>query len=150
MLKQELPTQKTITAYEAQHTINNGKGFDIGDDVFDWGNYFDCPKDWNHCKDYYDRVQLLIGLNLKVLYMDFDWYTTCNVTEFIEKNIKAINEFMNEYYKEGYRPMDFEKQYTSDDEEFWEVYFQWFFAPVLNGGFSEEEYEDLYKKLIEG
>lgn len=150
MLKQELPKPKIITAYEAQYVTNDGEGFDISDDVFDWGNYFHCPKDWNHCKDYYDKVLLLIGLNLKVLYVNFDWYTTCNVTGFIEENIKAINKFMNENYNEGYRPMDFEKQYTRDDEEFYEVYFERFFTHVLNGGFCETEYEDLYKKLIEG
>ena len=121
-------------------------GFDISDDVFDFVNYFECYADFADCEDGYDKVMYLFGSNIKVLKFQPDWYSICNITEFIETNIDAFNEFLNQVYREEYQPQNFDRQYTSNDEEFYDIYIE-MFGYLLNGSFTDSEYNLLYNIL---
>lgn len=124
-----------------------GDGFDIGDDIFDWGNYFECYSDIKDCKDAYDKVQYVLAKNIEFVKYQKDWYSTCKITQFIEKYIDMFNDFLNEVWREEYQPRYFEKQYTSDDEEFYDIYLESMFSGLINGNYSESDYELLLKLM---
>lgn len=120
-------------------------GFDVADDLFDMGVYFYAS---DNCGDYYDRVMLFFAQNIEVVKFQKDWYTICKIAEFIEANREAFDNFMNEVYNDAWQPQNRPK-YTIDDEEWYDLYIDCFLN-LVNGNFSESDYELLYGFLMEG
>lgn len=134
------------TLKEALELLDDG--FDIADDIFDWGNYFgyDLESD-----DYYDKLLDFMADHIEFVKYQKDWYSICKITDFIVKYQDKFDKFLNEVYLEEYTPKYLCKKYnmpkiSEDDELFYDVYFD-MFANLLNGNFSDEEYEKLYKIL---
>lgn len=123
---------------------HNG-GFDISDRTWDWGEYFDCADKLKNCGDYYDKVQWVLGKEIEVDKFDTTWFTVCDISGFIMKNIDVFNEFLNDVNREEWQPQNWEKQPEQDDEEFYELYIEGMFQDLLAGGYSEKSYEKLYR-----
>jgi hypothetical protein len=122
-------------------------GFDIADDIFDFGVFF-FASDVNVEKDdYYDQVQLFIARDLDIIKLDTEHYSICKVSEFMDRHRKAFDKWMNNNYWEDYQPKN-NPTYTIDDEEFYEMYIQ-LFESVVCGRLSEDEYKELYGYLME-
>ena len=123
-------------------------GLDIGDDVFDYGNYFEYDLD---LKDYYDKVLDFMANEIEFETYRKDWFSTCKITNFIEKYQEQFDEFLNEVYREEYTPKYICQKHNIekidvDDELFYDIYIE-MFGSLINGGFSEKDYENLYKIL---
>lgn len=127
--------------------VNNKNGFDIADDTWDCGNYFECNTSLAECKDDYYRVQYVIGTQLEVIKLQLDWFTICNISEFIIKNIDMFNEFLNKVYKEEYQPQNMEEPIDPDDEYWCDFYIDGMFFDILNGNFAEPDYTILYNLM---
>ena len=125
-------------------------GCDICDNDWDWGIYLGFPEDVDsveECKEPYDAFCLLLALNLKTKVVRPDWYTPCNVCEFIEENRKAFDKFMNEENREGYRPKDYEEPLkANEDDGYYEVYMATM-ENLIAGNYSDSDYEKLVKYL---
>lgn len=125
-----------------------GDGFDIGDDIFDYGNYYGYDLD---LKDYYDKVLDFMASKIEFVKYQKDWYSICKITEFIEKYQEQFDEFLNQVYREEYTPSYICEQegierIDCDDELFYEIYIQ-MFGDLINGNFSEKDYKKLYTIL---
>ena len=144
MITLKIPKKETMPLYQV---IQNYGDIDIGDNTYDWGVGFSCPDSWEECEDYYDRFLLLLAINIECIHPQPDWYSTCLVSEFISKNIKAFRKFFNEENREGYRPMDYE---NSDDYTVDEGFYDSYLLPLeglIVGNYAEEDYEKIYKLL---
>ena len=124
--------------------FSNKWGFDIGDEVFDWGNYFEVDN-YSMEKDSYDILMVFFANNIEMLNYNEDWYSCCKVSEFIQSHRKAFDKFMEKCNSEYYQPND---KVTMDDEEFYDLYINTF-ANLINGNYAEEDYELLYDLLLE-
>lgn len=127
-------------------------GFDICDEVFDYGIYYDYDSEEKN--DYYDKTLKLVADKIEFIKYQKDWYSCCNITKFIEENQVAIDKFMDIVYKEQYTPRFICKKnnidkITSDDEIFADVYLDLFFNDLAIGNLTDNEYKQLYKLLSE-
>jgi hypothetical protein len=126
--------------------FSNKWGFDISDEIFDWGNYFEVDNNLTLQKaDFYDIVMVYFANNIEMVNYNEDWYSCCKVSEFIQKHRKAFDKFMEDCNSEYYKPNE---NVTIDDEEFFDLYISTF-ANLINGNYAEEDYELLYDLLIE-
>lgn len=125
-----------MTLYEL---VKQQGGLDIGDTIYDWGNYFDFSDD--DCDDY-DRCMVEMAKEIEVVKVNPNWYTSCKVTEYLEKYKDAFTEFMNTFYDDEYKLVDVENQ----SEEFYDYYFD-LFTSLINGGWSDREYKWLADRL---
>ena len=125
---------KLIEAVE----IHNG-GFDIADDVFDSGVYFDCNIVPVKDEDAYEKVMRWIGENVEVVKFQTEGFTICKITDFIIKNRAVFDEFFNQVHIEEYQPRNF-KELTDDDEEFYDIYITPFEGLIV-GSYSDRDYE---------
>ena len=124
--------------------FSNKWGFDIGDEVFDWGNYFEV-NDGLSSEDFYDVVMVYFANNIEMVNYNEDWYSCCKVSEFIQSHRKAFDKFMEKCNSKYYQPND---KVTMDDEEFYDLYINTF-VNLINGNYAEEDYELLYELLLE-
>ena len=124
--------------------FSNKWGFDIGDEIFDWGNYF-AIDNYNTTKDSYDIVMTYFANNIEMVNYNEDWYSCCKVSEFIQSHRKAFDKFMEKCNNKYYQPND---KVSMDDEEFYDLYINTF-ANLINGNYAEEDYELLYDLLLE-
>jgi len=151
MIKTELPKEPIKTIYEKFQEL--GFGFDIADNTYDWINYFECPKDWDKCNDYYDKLMLLFALNIECVRCTKSNIGVCKVCEFIVENIKAFEKFLNETYREEYQPQyllakGHKVNDPNEDDWFYDIYLD-AFKHLCNGNFSESKYEKLFNYLTE-
>lgn len=147
MINIKIPTIK-ITLYDVI-CYNDGNGFDISDTYWDWGTYFECPLKWEDCHSYCDACMLLFALNIEFVKFKSDWFSPCKVTEFIENNREAFDRFLNEAYREGYRPCDGDRLNADEDKGYYELYMD-AMEQLLIGNFSESKYERLFQLLTDG
>lgn len=138
---------KTMKLIEFMEFSDN-YGFDIADDIWDWGNYFETPRNFKECEnDYYNLLMWHFANNIEIVKYQEDWYSICKVSEFIYKNIKAFNKFMNEKNREGYRPNEYEEIESADDELMVDIYLPTF-ENLINGNYSDDDYKKLCEYLI--
>ena len=124
--------------------FSNKWGFDIGDEIFDWGNYFEVDN-YNTSKDSYDTLMVYFANNIEMVNYNEDWYSCCKISEFIQAHRKAFDKFMVECNNKYYQPND---KVSMDDEEFFDLYISTF-ANLINGNYAVEDYELLYELLLE-
>lgn len=129
--------------------IAGGNGLDIEDYTFDFLNYFECYKTFKECNDYYDKLMLVFGLNIKVE-SGRDGFACCHISEFLREHHHTFKNFMIWAYREDslFNPKNWEKDYTIDDEEFYDTYLDTF-KDLINGNFSDTHYKNLYEMLVE-
>ena len=143
----EVPEIKDVSLYEAIMR-QNGEGFDICDNVWDWGIYIGCPKSFEEAgDDWYDKCMLLFCLNIRCKKVQPKWYSICLVSQFIKENIEVFRTFFNERNREGFRPSDY--KHADDDTEdagFFEAYMEPM-ESLIAGNYSESDYKDLYLLL---
>ena len=116
---------------------------DICDVKYDFANNFACYTKKGDCKDYYDKLMRMFATQIECEHYRPKWYSPCYITEYIEKNIDVFNKFMNEENNESFRP----KNYTDIDDETWYDLYMETFKNLINGNYSERQYEKLYKML---
>lgn len=122
-------------------------GFDIADDIFDYGVFF-FASDVNVQKDdYYDQVQLFIARDLDIIKLDTEHYSICKISEFMDRHRKAFDKWMNNNYYEAYQPQN-RVVATIDDEEFYDIYIE-LFNDIVCGNLSESNYKELYGYLMD-
>lgn len=131
-----------MTIYEFMK-FSDKDGFDIADEIFDWANYFGIDLH-NTEKDSYDVVMVYFANNIEMVCYRENWYSSCKVSEFIQKHRKAFDEFMRTTNNESYQPKE---DVTIDDEEFYDLYLMTF-ESLINGNYAEEDYEWLYDLLL--
>ena len=128
--------------------FSDNYGFDIADDIWDWGNYFETPRNFKECKnDYYNLLMWHFANNIEIVKYQQDWYSICKVSEFIYKNIKAFNQFMNEENRDDYRPNEYEEIESVDDGLMVDIYLPTF-ENLINGNYSDDDYKKLCEYLI--
>lgn len=143
------PQPKNTSLYEAL-IANRMDGCDICDVDWDWGIYLGIPeaKSVEDCEDGYDKLMLLLALNLKTTGINRDWYTPCNVCEFIEENRKAFDRFLEEENREGCRPSDYDHELSpKKDDGYYEVYME-SMECLIAGNYAEEDYDKLVGYLL--
>ena len=135
-----------ITLYLAQKILD--KGFDICDKIWDWGTYFEMPSPdiKEEELDYYDKCMRLFALNIEFEKYQKDWYSICNVADFIWDNKKKFDKFFNEVNSEDWQPKNWNIN-DKEDEEFYDTYL-YCFEQLVNGNYSEEDYKRLYEILL--
>ena len=143
----EVPTLGPCSLYEAIMR-ENGEGFDICDDVWDWGIYIGCARSFEECgDDWYEKCMLLFCLNIKCTKVQPKWYSICKVGEFIKENIDVFRTFFNEQNREGYRPSDYKNaDDDTTDAGFYEAYMQPM-ESLIAGNYCDSDYKELYLKL---
>lgn len=120
-------------------------GFDITDNYWDWGCYFETPRKLE-CKDFYDKCMLYFAENITIIKYAKDWYSTCLISDFIMENLEAFNQFMNEENADDYKPINFEPIESIEDDLMIDIYIATF-ESLICGNYSEKDYEKLYKYL---
>lgn len=120
-----------------------GYGLDICDDTWDCGNYFEVDGESN---DYYDKVMQFFAMNIEVLKYDPTWYTICDVSGFIWKNLNAFSRFMNAANNENFQPCIQGVCESVDDYLMLDIYIATF-QELINGNYCEEDYEKLFYYL---
>ena len=119
------------------------RGCDIGDETWDFGTYFEF--DSSSKDDGYDFVMNYIAENLTINKYREDWYSPCEISEFIMNNKKFFDAFMKECNNEDYQPQECGK----DDEEFFDIYLSTF-EGLVSGNYSDDDYFYLTKLIKEG
>ena len=145
----EIPerTLNGLKLYEVMQIV--GGGFDISDKDYDWGIYCECEKNWKSCDDWYDRFILLICLNITCVSYSENWYSECNVREFIIDNLEAFEKFCNEENRDDYKPQYWKDKGEKIDPEadenelFYEIYMQTM-ESLIAGNYCDEDYHKLY------
>lgn len=126
-----------MTLYEL---VKQDGGLDIGDNIYDWGNYFDFSDD--DCDDY-DRCMVEMAKRIEVVNVNPNWFTTCKITQFLLDNEDVITEFIDSFYDDEYKPQE---EIEAESEEFYDYYFD-LFTTLINGGWSDNEYKWLADRL---
>lgn len=125
-----------MTLYEL---VKQYGGLDIGDNIYDWGNYFDFSEDG----DDYDRCMVVMAKEIEVVKVNPNWFSCCKITEYLEKYKEAFTDFMNTFYDDEYKPQE---EIEAESEEFYDYYFD-LFTSLINGGWSDREYKWLADRL---
>ena len=126
-----------MTLYEL---VKQDGGLDIGDNIYDWGNYFDFSDD--DC-DEYDRCMVEMAKRIEVVNVNKNWFTTCKITQFLQDNEDVVTEFIDSFYDDEYKPQE---EIEAESEEFYDYYFD-LFTSLINGGWSDREYKWLADRL---
>ena len=135
-----------ITLYEL-FTLCNIDSTDIADNTFEFVVNFACNTDKSKCKDYYDKLMRLFATQIECNNFEVGSYTLahCEIKEFIERNIDAFSNFMNEFNKEGYRPCDY--SVVEKESDLWYDLYIATFNNLVVGMYYEYQYEKLFKLL---
>lgn len=150
MIQTHTPQPERMSFWEACK-LAGVDGSDICDRDWDWGIFLGIPeaKSLEECEDGYDRFCLLLALNLHCTELRTDWYTVCDVCDFIEANRKAFDRFLEEANREGYRPSDYEGHLNAnEDKGYYEVYMQ-SMECLIAGNYALEDYEKLIRYILE-
>ena len=126
-----------MTLYEL---VKQNGGLDIGDNIYDWGNYFDFSDD---SSDDYDRCMVVMAKEIEVVKINPNWFSCCKITDYLEKHKEAFTDFMNTFYDDEYKPQE---EIEAESEEFYDFYFD-LFTSLINGGWSDREYKWLADRL---
>ena len=126
-----------MTLYEL---VKQDGGLDIGDNIYDWGNYFDFSDD--DC-DEYDRCMVEMAKRIEVVNVNKNLFTTCKITQFLQDNEDVVTEFIDSFYDDEYKPQE---EIEAESEEFYDYYFD-LFTSLINGGWSDREYKWLADRL---
>ena len=126
-----------MTLYEL---VKQDGGLDIGDNIYDWGNYFDFYDDES---DDYDRCMVEMAKEIEVVKINPNWFSCCKITDYLEKHKEAFTDFMNTFYDDEYKPQE---EIEAESEEFYDYYFD-LFTSLINGGWSDREYKWLADRL---
>ena len=140
---------KETSLYKAL-VASNMDGCDICDNDWEWGIYLGIPeaKSVDKCEDGYDKLCLLLVLNLNTTGIKRDWYTPCDVCAFVEKNRKAFDKFLEEENREGCRPSDYDhKLRANKDDGYYEVYME-SLEQLIAGNYSDGNYDKLVGYLL--
>jgi hypothetical protein len=132
-----------MTIYEFM-LFSREDGFDIADNIFDWGNYFGVDLH-PYEQDSYNVLMIYFANNIEMVNYNKNWYSSCKVSEFIQSHRQAFDKFMRMVNNENYQPDD---SVTFEDEEFCDLYLSTF-ESLINGNYAEEDYELLYELLLE-
>lgn len=116
---------------------------DICDDVYDWAVNFSCIVNKSDCLDYYDKLMRLFATKIECNKYRPNGYTNCFVSQFIKDNMFVFTSFLNEENREYCRPKDYD---DIDDDVFYDIYMQ-SIEQLITGGYSDRQYEVLYKML---
>lgn len=149
MLKTRIKEPKTLSFFDACR-LQGIDGSDICDKDWDWGIFLSCPdeNDVEKLDDAYDKFCLLLCLNLECEGIRPDWYTPCNVCEFIEAHRKTFDSFLEKENREGYRPSDYPKPLkANEDEGYFEVYME-SMENLIAGNYCDSDYEELVQMLL--
>lgn len=121
---------------------------DIADNIWDWGNYFESEVNLlvEEDYDYYDKLMYLFAENIDVIKCNYDWYTVCDVSGFIWKNLNAFSKFMNAANNENFQPCIQGVCESVDDYLMLDIYIATF-QELINGNYCEEDYEKLFYYL---
>lgn len=128
------------TLYDALNFV--GKGFDIGDGIFDFGIYFDYIK---NPKNNYEKVIDFFAKNILFERYNVNWYSTCKISDFLYKNKKAFAIFMKNNNKENYQIHNISK-ITLKCNEMYDIFLPTF-ESLINGNYAESQYQELFKLL---
>ena len=124
-------------------------GLDICDEIWDWGIYLDCGYKYiDDATEWYDKCMMLFALNFKVIKYDPEWYTVCNVAEFIHNNINVFIQFFNEENQDEYKPKNYDESILDykKNEGFYDIFMQ-SMECLIAGGYGESDYKKLYELL---
>lgn len=124
----------------------NHCGLDIADNIWDWGNYFECEYYEGDCYDYYDKLMHLFAEHIDVVKYSEDWYTICDISGFIWENLNAFSKFMNAANNENFQPYIQGVCESIEDYRMFELYIATF-QELLNGNYCDSDYELLYNYL---
>lgn len=141
-----IPQKKLETLYDV--IISSGD-VDICDEDWDFENCFVTGGEtWSDCADYYDCLMLLFALNLKVLHYYPEYSSvTCNIAEFLWDHKEVMNSFMEDNNTWSHTPGYYKEISPDCDSGFYETYMMTF-ASLINGNYSERQYEELFKALV--
>lgn len=162
MITLQIPKQKlteieegVTTLYEVIYKDDN-MGLDITDKNNGWDTvvHLGCKKDWETTKDSYDRLMLLFACNIKVEDYHPDWYTHCFIADFLWENRTIFEKFFNKHNSNQFTPSYFKEELQrqgkdlSPDEDtgFYES-FMLPFESLLEGHYSPQDYEELFRAL---
>lgn len=125
-------------------------GFDIGDNIFDYGVYFGYTFNSN---DYDDKVLELMASKIDLIKYNPSWYSTCNITGFIDKHRSIFDNFMSMVYRDEYTPEYLCKKYNlkqinKDTELFYSIYIELLFNDIVIGNLTDSEYKILYEMFL--
>lgn len=140
-----IPKIENKSIYETLRMCGHSD-MDFCDNDWDFCVNMGCENTFEECRDYYDKFMLLLCLNIKCLKVNEKWYSPCDFVSFFEENKEAINKFLNEENREGFRPKDYKNLKPNEDSGYYEVYFM-SFENLINGNYYESDYEKLYKLL---
>lgn len=121
-------------------------GFDIADETWDWGNYFECPIELDQDSDYYDKLMHLFAERIDVIKYQENWFTICDISNFIMQNIDAFTKFMIEFNNDNFNPSLCGVPESIDDYLLYELYIGTF-QELINGNYAEKDYEKLFYYL---
>lgn len=127
---------KEITLYDLARISDNSLDLDIGDNVFDWGEYigFELGAE----DDAFNEAMILFSKRVNVIKLQPEWYTICDVYFFIIKNRRKLDLFAQRIYVE-----EFAKQFPKADpesEDFYDTYYN-MLSDFIRGNLSDEEYK---------
>lgn len=149
MIQTKEPLPQRVSFF-ATCRFNQIDGADICDEIWDWGIFLSCPDkgDVADLDDAYDKFCLILCLNLTCKKFVPDFYTPCNVCEFIEAHRKTFDAFLEEENREGFRPSDYPKPLNSNqDEGYYEVYML-SMENLIAGNYADSDYEKLVNMLL--
>ena len=132
-------------AYTLFDAIQLGGARDITDEIFDYLNYFDYSIDHVNDDDY-DFCLDWIAHSVEAIKGDRDMIF-CKISDFIDKNRKIFDAFLNVVYKDEWQPQNIE-HISIDDEDFYDYYMA-MFSDLINGNYSDKDYT-LLAGLIRG
>ena len=119
---------------------------DIADNTYDFAVNFSCHLKKGQCHDNYDLLMRRFATQIECDKFDVDSTSMahCDIYGFIKKYLNQFNVFMNEYNRDGYRPIEYE---DIDDETFYDLYFETFQSLVV-GNYSDEAYGRLLHLML--
>lgn len=120
--------------------------YDIADEISDFYNCFVVNENEGDNNDSYDRLMDLFASSIEAVKVCKNGAMLVKLTEYINEHIEAFNKFMNEENKDCYKPKNYIKQFTIDDEGFYDLYINTM-ASLINGNYCDKDYTKLYNYL---
>lgn len=118
-------------------------GLDICDNIFDYTSHIDFAEtETGAPSDAYSAAMIAIAKRLNVLTPRPDWYTECEITEFLHLYEPSLRALMEEYLEYVPEPCPGE----DDQEAFYDIYITTF-DQLTKGGWPVESYAKLVELL---